>query len=119
LSHWQLQVLGIGTALKILFATSQKFKLERNEVIALVNTFGKFSHAIQIVQSMQAMQARRIWLRRTVIGLGAAFALLGLPLFVWHIVRRRRKWAEQQEAAAVDEDMNETDEVDADPKKSA
>ncbi|GBG66329.1 hypothetical protein CBR_g58818 [Chara braunii] len=50
----KLQMLGLGTALKILFCTNengefQQFKLQRNEVIALVNTLGRFSEALKLL----------------------------------------------------------------------
>lgn len=53
--HSKLQMLGIGTALKILLPASTAPKsLERNEIIALINTFHKFSETIRIVELMRA-----------------------------------------------------------------
>ena len=55
--YGKLQVLGIGTALKILFARRPLTvdDLHRNEVIALVNTLGKFSHALHIANEFTKM----------------------------------------------------------------
>jgi len=57
--HAKLQVLGIATATKILMADdpSTIIGLQRNEIIALVNTLQKFSDSIQIVQQMRRREA--------------------------------------------------------------
>jgi hypothetical protein len=140
LSIVQLQVLGLGTALKIMFsASAQKIKLERNEIIvfslsyvlhfcfaglnvldvvfqALINTFGKFSHAIQIVQSMQATRHRRIWLKRIVVG-----CMITFVLFVFTVVVRKRRQRQAQLAsefeAATSSSFRSDDDSDSDPKK--
>jgi ERO1-like protein alpha len=45
-----MQLLGIGTALKILLVPEQLIaaSLERSELVALFNTLTKFSSAIQV-----------------------------------------------------------------------
>ncbi|PHU10701.1 Endoplasmic reticulum oxidoreductin-2 [Capsicum chinense] len=54
----KLQVLGLGTALKILFSVDgesrhdQHLQLQRNEVIALVNLLNQLSESIELVQEM-------------------------------------------------------------------
>ncbi|CAN4103079.1 unnamed protein product [Withania somnifera] len=54
----KLQVLGLGTALKILFSVDgeyrhdQHLQLQRNEVIALVNLLNRLSESIKLVQEM-------------------------------------------------------------------
>lgn len=54
----KLQVLGLGTALKILFSVdgeyrhNQHLQLQRNEVIALVNLLNRLSESIKLVQEM-------------------------------------------------------------------
>ncbi|XP_077252258.1 endoplasmic reticulum oxidoreductin-1-like [Tasmannia lanceolata] len=54
----KLQVLGLGTALKILFSVNghnhldQPLQLQRNEVIALVNLLNRLSESIKIVREM-------------------------------------------------------------------
>ncbi|KAJ8532257.1 hypothetical protein K7X08_012180 [Anisodus acutangulus] len=54
----KFQVLGLGTALKILFSVDgeyrpdQHLQLQRNEVIALVNLLNRLSESIKLVQEM-------------------------------------------------------------------
>ncbi|KAJ0101939.1 hypothetical protein Patl1_05082 [Pistacia atlantica] len=54
----KLQVLGLGTALKILFSVDghdhqvQRLQLQRNEVIALVNLLNRLSESIKFVHEM-------------------------------------------------------------------
>lgn len=54
----KLQVLGLGTALKILFsvngqgATKQHLQLQRNEVIALINLLNRLSESVHFVSKM-------------------------------------------------------------------
>ncbi|KAG2684743.1 hypothetical protein I3843_10G086900 [Carya illinoinensis] len=54
----KLQVLGLGTALKILFSVDgqeqlgQTLHLQRNEVIALMNLLNRLSESVKIVQEM-------------------------------------------------------------------
>eukprot|EP00976_Prorocentrum_cordatum_P002501 48558-Prorocentrum_minimum.AAC.1 len=52
--HGKLQLLGIGTALKILLVPEPQIatSLAREELVALLNTLGKFSHAISAVESL-------------------------------------------------------------------
>jgi len=52
--HAKLQVLGIATALKILLSENHSVRnhLQRNEIIALVNTLFKFSESIEMIQMM-------------------------------------------------------------------
>jgi len=59
--HAKLQVLGIATATKILMADDPKIiaNLQRNEIIALVNTLQKFSDSIQIAQRMRRREAEQ------------------------------------------------------------
>ena len=56
--HAKLQMLGIGTALKILLPRGPGLNLQRNEVIALINTFQKFSESVRIVDLMRARAER-------------------------------------------------------------
>lgn len=54
----KLQVLGLGTALKILFSVdgqenlAQRLQLQRNEVIALMNLLNRLSESIKFVHEM-------------------------------------------------------------------
>jgi len=53
----KLQILGLGTALKILFSNDiESLNLQRNEVVALVNTLRKFSDSIYTVQKLRARE---------------------------------------------------------------
>ena len=54
--HGKLQVLGLGTALKVLLLPEHMHAnaLKRSEVVALVNTVAKFSHAILKVPELIA-----------------------------------------------------------------
>jgi len=49
--HAKMEFLGLGTAVKILF--SKKASLERNEIIALINTLGKYSDILLFVRDME------------------------------------------------------------------
>ena len=53
--HAKLQMLGIGTALKVLLPShnDKPVNLQRNEVSALINTFHKFSESMRIVAEMR------------------------------------------------------------------
>merc|ERR1712154_81623 len=53
--HAKCEVLGLGTALKILFSkdTLSVDMFERNEILALIVTLGKYSDAIQFVEDME------------------------------------------------------------------
>ncbi|KAI3466838.1 hypothetical protein Pfo_023501 [Paulownia fortunei] len=54
----KLQVLGLGTALKILFSvngqelSAQRLQLQRNEVIALINLLHRLSESVKLVHEM-------------------------------------------------------------------
>ncbi len=57
--HGKLQILGLGTALRIMFAeedwrSRKPLTLERNEVMSLLVTLAKFSHALHITRDMSA-----------------------------------------------------------------
>jgi len=53
----KLQILGLGTALKILFSNDiESLNLQRNEVVALVNTLRKFSDSIYTIQKLRARE---------------------------------------------------------------
>merc|ERR1712173_72869 len=52
--HGKLSMLGIGTAMKILLDEDEQQPLQRNELIALVNTLYKFSESIRVMELMRA-----------------------------------------------------------------
>ena len=57
--HGKVQLLGLGAALKILLLPEQLIlpSLDRNEIVALFNTLGKFSHAIRAAPILAAQYA--------------------------------------------------------------
>ncbi len=88
--HAKLQILGLATALKILFVPLEHVRLDRNEIIALINTLGKFSHATHMVQVMLKQQFNRKWLVRGALALIGLIVLVGFPLVIaWVVVRSR------------------------------
>jgi len=48
-----LQILGMGTALRILLDPDVDLIIERNEIIALINTIRQFSNSIKIIEEFQ------------------------------------------------------------------
>jgi len=50
--HGKLAMLGYGTALKILFIRPSALQLERNEIVAFINTIAKLSQSIREVREM-------------------------------------------------------------------
>merc|ERR1711871_804388 len=53
----KLQVLGIGTALKVLFSENAgvEYELERNEIIALFNVLAKLADSVFIIDYMSSL----------------------------------------------------------------
>jgi hypothetical protein len=49
----KLQVTGIGTALKILFTPTEDLRLTRQEVVALVNAFGRVSTSLMELEEFR------------------------------------------------------------------
>lgn len=86
--HGKIQMLGVGTALKILL-DDKPLDLSRNEILALINMLGKLSNSIRIVQEIEWMRQRKNLLLYAGIGLAAA-ATLAAPILVVLIIRRRR-----------------------------
>ncbi|KAL3502977.1 hypothetical protein ACH5RR_037426 [Cinchona calisaya] len=60
----KLQVLGLGTALKILFSvdgrsqSNQTLQLQRNEVIALINLLNRLSESVKFVQELPSIEKK-------------------------------------------------------------
>ena len=50
--HGKMAMLGYGTALKILFIKPENLELERNEIVALINTIAKLSESIRHVREL-------------------------------------------------------------------
>jgi flavocytochrome c len=53
--HGKMAMLGYGTALKILFLPTELLSLERNEVVALINTIARLSESMVEVRELTAM----------------------------------------------------------------
>ena len=53
--HGKMAMLGYGTALKILFLPPGLLDLERNEVVALINTIARLSESMREVRELTAM----------------------------------------------------------------
>lgn len=103
----KIQVLGLGTALKILHASRSreswsKLSLSRSEIIALLNTFGRFCESLSAISHFHTHQdsqsffngktnfdkIRRVCEKSPFV---LAFALLGPPfiLLSYHVFRPR------------------------------
>ncbi|KAK9883372.1 hypothetical protein WA026_001544 [Henosepilachna vigintioctopunctata] len=58
----KLQTQGLGTALKVLFSTenrtAENLKLQRNEIVSLVNAFGRLSNSIYKLDDFREMQKK-------------------------------------------------------------
>ncbi|KAL3274661.1 hypothetical protein HHI36_016041 [Cryptolaemus montrouzieri] len=58
----KLQTQGLGTALKILFSIEngkvENFKLQRNEIVSLLNAFGRLSNSIYKLDDFREMQKK-------------------------------------------------------------
>ena len=79
----KLQILGLGTALKILLADGDAFGLgvlQRNEVVALVNTLAQLAKSVDSIRAWQKRDVRRATAKMA--------ALAGLGLFVSAVVAR-------------------------------
>ncbi|XP_078001000.1 ERO1-like protein alpha [Glandiceps talaboti] len=61
----KLQTQGMGTALKILFSDEdyfmdkQKFRLQRTEIVSLLNAFGRLSNSIKRLEEMRKLMTLR------------------------------------------------------------
>jgi len=87
--HGKLQILGLGTALKILFSNRPLTvaDLQRNEVISLIVTLVKFSDAIRIIHELQ----RRILIRQVAVYMGLSFISLMVLCSIFMFVRLLRR----------------------------
>ena len=85
--HGKLQLLGLGTALKVLF-NDGPFELQRNEVVGLVGTLAKFSHALMIAKQMEERRSGRRW-KMWGGGLASGVGLGVGALWLWSKRRHR------------------------------
>ena len=110
--YGKLQILGLGTALKLLFAGSaasgqqqeqQPEPLLRNEIIALINTLFEFSSSIVAAREFRVRELEQVE-RRLIVWLtvGMSFALAALLLCIMRRPQRRRRQQNPHvEAAAL------------------
>ena len=75
--HGKLQLLGLGTALKVLF-NDGPFELQRNEVVGLMGTLAKFSSALMIARQMEDRRSAREWKRWGGVSTGVALGVAAL-----------------------------------------
>jgi len=84
----KLQFLGVGTGLKILFEDELDTKsLQRNEVIALLNTVAKLSHSVMWIYYIEDIKAQirftqTLWLFVARIGVASGVTILALSLSI-------------------------------------
>lgn len=77
----RLQFLGLGTAMKILFADDpSSVPLSRNEVVALVNVLHRLSLSLAAIQVMRDLEAQRALHHVLLRGLAAVGALVAALL---------------------------------------
>ena len=78
----KLQFLGLGTAMKILFAddASSIGTLSRNEVVALLNVLHRLSMSLSAIEIMRDLEAQRTLHATFVRGVGSVVALLAALL---------------------------------------
>eukprot|EP01087_Luapelamoeba_hula_P021741 TRINITY_DN7663_c0_g1_i1.p1 TRINITY_DN7663_c0_g1~~TRINITY_DN7663_c0_g1_i1.p1 ORF type:complete len:425 (+),score=32.00 TRINITY_DN7663_c0_g1_i1:1263-2537(+) len=68
----KVQILGLGTALKLLmrdydWTSSLGLPIQRNELIALINTARQFSLSIQLIEQLKTGNTTGIYLRQSVL----------------------------------------------------
>ena len=94
--YGKLQVMGLGTALKLLFESKDKAAehepLQRNEVIALVNTLAEFAESVAAVRTFRTNELEQIE-RRMILGLSLVASLVcgGIVCCTTGWKRRKRK----------------------------
>jgi len=93
----KLQVLGLGTAFKLLYAedTQHVATLARNELIALVNLFDRLAQSVDTIQEMRDLEFQRS-LRKS-----AAIVLPIGVLAVVSILLLVRRWMRQSHQAST------------------
>lgn len=86
------------------FLTRFSFICSRARVQALINTFGKFSHAMNVVQTMRGQTSRRYWTKVAIAVIVSLMFCVGLPALVLSL--RRRRAAKAATAADHERMMN-------------
>lgn len=110
----KVQTLGIGTALKVLFASEDKHQwknlnLKRCEIVALFNAFGRFSESISAVQRFREEFKERRHRRENfkIFFLSASNIFLIVAIFsssflIYHGLGKRRRARKLVEARAAE-----------------
>lgn len=105
--HGKLIVSGLGTALKILFSDNiQRVTLQRTEVMALVATLAKFSHALQMVEHMESMKTRQSILKRAIVGLITGILAVSIALTIRMIAKKKAKKGKKVAMASANSSSN-------------
>jgi len=96
----KLQFLGVGTALKILFAEEREdgvpdITLSKNEVVAMVNALHQLSRSVFDVQRMRDLEARQA-IQRSAVYVGGGLLLAAFVAACCARRRRRRSPPEPQ-----------------------
>ena len=106
--YGKLQILGLGTALKLLFAgraaNEQQQQqppepLLRNEIIALINTLFEFSSSIVAAREFRVRELEQVE-RRLIVWLTGGTSVALAAVLLW-IMRRRRRARRRQKAQAA------------------
>jgi len=110
--YGKLQVLGLGTALKLLFeskerragggAAGSEEPLQRNEVIALVNTLAEFAESVAAVREFRQAELEQVE-QRLIVGLASVLILVcgGVALVCCSRRRKKRRSKERRAKAAA------------------
>jgi len=81
----KLQILGVGTALKILMTEDESISLQRNEVVAFINTLAQISRSVKSVNDWRQRELRHalqtLFGRLAIVILGPWLILKVLSLF--------------------------------------
>ena len=90
----KLQVLGLGTALKILLMEGDESGtgvLQRNEVVALVNTLAQLARSVDSIRDWQRRDVRKAHYQLLASTVLAGIGALGFLLAAAAALRRRRR----------------------------
>lgn len=84
--HGKLSMLGIATALKVLLDQDEVY-LQRNEIIALINTLYKFSESIRFIDLMRD----RVFENFKTTYATAALIVTGIHFLIWFAMSGSKK----------------------------
>jgi len=78
--HGKMQLIGLGTALRILFSDISSLQLTRNEIISLIVTAAKFGSSVEIIRKFRQADTNDNTVLMATIGFGL-LAFLSCPFF--------------------------------------